>query len=1054
GNDLLTGSRGTDLYSIKLQDTNSPNLICLMAKATLSQAWLWHRRLSHLNFDTINLLSKNDIVVGLPKLKFVKDDICSSCKFNGKEDEGFMVGYSVSSSGPTWLFDIETLTKSMNYQPVTAGNQYNPSTDSQNTDGDATFKVKEHEFEVKKPESEVHVSPNSSAQTKKHNDKTKREAKGKSLVELSTGYRNLNEDFYDNSINEVNAASTLVPAVGRISTNSTNTFSAAGPSNTAVSLTHRKSSYVDPSQYPDDPNMPDLEGITYSGDDEDVGADADFTNLEIPITVSHIPITRVHKAHHVTQIIGDLSTDTQTRSMTRMVKDQCGLTQINNKDFHTCMFACFLSQKEPKRVHQALKDPRWIEAMQEELLQFKMQKEEGINYEEVFTPVARIEAIRLFLAYALFMGFMVYQMDVKSAFLYETIEEEVYVYQPPGFKDPDYPKKVYKVVKALYELHQASRAWKFGLNDEKSASTPIDTEKPLLKDRDGEDVDVHTDRSMIGSLMYLTSSRPDIMFAVCSCARFQVTPKASHLHAVKRIFRYLKGKPHLGLWYPKDLPFNLVAYSYSDYAGASLDRKSKTWGCQFLRCRLISCQCKKQTVVATSSTEAEYVAAASCCAQACCCMFIEDKVSAVKPKFSVYQVDAKDGIEASAVDLKLLLSGLLLPLKKVIITEDTIREALRLDDAESINCLPIEEIFTELARMGYEKPSTSSHFIRHFSWVGKGFSRVETPLFKGMLVPQQAADAVDDVVADSIPTDDVPAADAEPTLPSPPPTTTPPPQELPSTSQVVPTPPSSPIAQPSSPPQQQQPSQPTTISMDPLNNLLETCTALTRRIKNLEQDKIAQDLKILKLKKRVRKLEKKKKLKASGLQRLKKVGTTQRIESSIDTVMDDQEDASKQGGLFLKLMPEESQAKVYYIDLEHADKVLKVVTAATTTITVVDPITAATITAAPTAATKRKVDDVKEPAELQEVIEVVTTAKLITEVVTAATTIITTAALITVATITAAPTAARKMKGVVIRDPEKTATPSTIVHSEPKSKYKGKGIMVEEPKPLKKQAQI
>nr|GEZ15540.1 uncharacterized mitochondrial protein AtMg00810-like [Tanacetum cinerariifolium] len=169
------------------------------------------------------------------------------------------------------------------------------------------------------------------------------------------------------------------------------------------------------------------------------------------------------------------------------------------------------------------------------------------------------------------------------------------------FKDSDYPDKVYKVIKALYGLHQAPRA-----------CTPIETEKPLLKDPDGKDVDVHICRSMIGSLMYLTSSRTDIMFVVCACAHFQVTLKVSHLHAVKRIFRYLKGRPHLGLWYPRDSPFNLVACSDSDYARASLDRKSTTRGCQFLGYRLIYWQCKKQTVVATSSTEAEYIAAASC----------------------------------------------------------------------------------------------------------------------------------------------------------------------------------------------------------------------------------------------------------------------------------------------------------------------------------------------------------------------------------------------------------------------------------------------------------
>nr|GFB17055.1 hypothetical protein [Tanacetum cinerariifolium] len=181
------------------------------------------------------------------------------------------------------------------------------------------------------------------------------------------------------------------------------------------------------------------------------------------------------------------------------------------------MFACFPSQEESKRVHQALKDPSWIEAMQEELLQFKMQKghtqEKGIDYEEVFAPVARIESIRLFLAYASFMGFMVYQIDVKSAFLYGTIEEEVYVYQPPGFEDPDYIDKVYKVVNEmgcikLLELglqvkqkedgifisqykYVAGILRKFGITDGKLASTRIDTEKPLLKDPDGEDVDVH-----------------------------------------------------------------------------------------------------------------------------------------------------------------------------------------------------------------------------------------------------------------------------------------------------------------------------------------------------------------------------------------------------------------------------------------------------------------------------------------------------------------------------------------------------------------------------------
>ncbi|GKC27374.1 putative ribonuclease H-like domain-containing protein, partial [Tanacetum coccineum] len=189
------------------------------------------------------------------------------------------------------------------------------------------------------------------------------------------------------------------------------------------------------------------------------------------------------------------------------------------------------------------------------------------------------------------------------------------------------------VEKALYCLHQAPRAWYETLSTyliengfrrgtidktlfikkEKGDILLVQTNKALVKDEEAEAVDVHLYRSMIGSLMYLTASKPDIMFAICACARFQVTPKASHIHAVKRIFRYLKGQPKLGLWYPRDSSFNLEAFYNSDYAGASLDRKSTTGGCQFLGRRLILWKCKKQTIVSKSTTEAEYVTTANYC---------------------------------------------------------------------------------------------------------------------------------------------------------------------------------------------------------------------------------------------------------------------------------------------------------------------------------------------------------------------------------------------------------------------------------------------------------
>nr|GEW31054.1 putative ribonuclease H-like domain-containing protein [Tanacetum cinerariifolium] len=457
-------------------------------------------------------------------------------KFDGKVDEGFLVGHSVSSKAFK-VFNSRTRivqeTLHVNFlknKPNVIGEEIDQQyvlfyvwssgfTNHQNNDKDASFDGKEHDFDANKLESKVNVSPSNSAQSRKQDDKTKKEAKGKSHVESFTGYRDLSAEFKgcsDDSINEVNAAGSTVPTVGKNSPNNTNTFSVIGPSNASLSLTYGKSSFIDASQLPDDPDMPELKDITYSDDDNDVGAEADFNNLETSITVSPIPTIRVYKDHLISQIIGDLSSTTQTRSMTRMVKDQGGLSQMFDDNFRTCMFSCFLLQEEPKRVHQALKDPSWIEAMQEELLQFKMQKVWIlVDLPHGKRAIARIEAIRLFLAYASFMGFMVYQMDVKSAFLYGTIKEEVYVCQPLGFEDPKHPDKVYKVVNAFYGLHQALRACqdkyvakslrKFGLTEGKSASTPIYSEKPLLKDLDGKDVDVNTYRSMIGSLMYLPS---------------------------------------------------------------------------------------------------------------------------------------------------------------------------------------------------------------------------------------------------------------------------------------------------------------------------------------------------------------------------------------------------------------------------------------------------------------------------------------------------------------------------------------------------------------------
>nr|GFA14026.1 hypothetical protein [Tanacetum cinerariifolium] len=270
-------------------------------------------------------------------------------KFDRKVNEGFLVGYSVSSKSFR-VFNYRTrivhetlhvnfLENNPNIEEKTGeeiDQQYVPflvwssgSINPQNTDGDVAFKEKELDFDEKKPEFEVNVSPSISAQSKKQDDKTKRQVNCKSPVESFTGYRDLSakfKDYSEDSINEVNVANTLVPTVGQISPNITNTFSVA-----------------------------ELEDNTYSDDEDDVVAEADFNNLETSITVSPIPATRVHKDHPVTQIIADLSSATQTRSMARVAKDQGGLSQMFNDDFHTCMFAYFPLKEEPRGYIKLLK---------------------------------------------------------------------------------------------------------------------------------------------------------------------------------------------------------------------------------------------------------------------------------------------------------------------------------------------------------------------------------------------------------------------------------------------------------------------------------------------------------------------------------------------------------------------------------------------------------------------------------------------------------------------------------------------------------------------------
>ncbi|GKA75671.1 retrovirus-related pol polyprotein from transposon TNT 1-94 [Tanacetum coccineum] len=450
------------------------------------------------------------------------------------------------------------------------------------------------------------------------------------------------------------------------------------------------------------------------------------------------------KDHPLENVIGDLNRPVSTRR------------QLET-DAMWCFFNEFLENVEPKNFKEAVQYPCWIDAMQEEIHEFERlavwelvpapshslviglkwvykikldeygevlknkarlvakgyRQEAGIDFEESFAPVARLEAIRLFIANAASQNMTIFQMDVKTAFLNGELNEVVYVSQPEGFVDPDQPTHVYRLKKALYGLKQAPRAWydklsrflmstgfskgvvdptlftrktgkhillvqiyvddiifastnpkscetfakemsstfkmsmmgqmsfflglqvsqnpkgifinqskyaleilkKYGLNSSASVDTPMVDKMKLDEDRQGKLVDPTRFRVMVGSLMHLSASRPDIVFVVCMCARYQAKPTEKHLHAIKRIFRYLKGSIHMGLWYLKDSGFALRDFADADYAGCQDTRRSTSGFSQFLRDKLVSWSLKKQKSTAISTTEGEYIVFSGCCAQ-------------------------------------------------------------------------------------------------------------------------------------------------------------------------------------------------------------------------------------------------------------------------------------------------------------------------------------------------------------------------------------------------------------------------------------------------------
>ncbi|GJU94179.1 putative ribonuclease H-like domain-containing protein [Tanacetum coccineum] len=905
---LLRTPRQHNMYSINLKNiVPHKNLTCLIAKASVDESMLWHRRLGHLKFKTMNKLVRDNLVKGLSSKSFENDHTCVAClkgkqhkascktknremnefcskkgikrefsnartrqqngvaerrnrslieatrtmvlvnksqnktpyelfngrslaigflrpfgchvmilntldhlgKFDAKGDEGYLVGYSLSSkafkvfnkrtkkveenlhvdflenkpiekgTGPNWLFDIDTLTNSMNYVPVVvAGTSF---TNISGSKEDANQAGKENVSSLRfiaLPNWFHEAQMGTSNESLRNND----------ALDESRKEQDSNFGVSDSMETEVPTVSTSVPtgclSIPPVTSSDQRIISKGGSS-------YQETPSLGNAMFFEN-RLEDLFGDTTNS--VSLGkVEADLSNMETDIQVILTPTLRIHKDHPKSQIIGPVDTPVQTRHKTKNMEEQSFIAIIHQKTnpdlLQFCLFLCFLSQEEPKKIDvwvlvdcpkgvrpigtkwvlKNKRDKRGIVIRNKaRLVAQGYTQEEGIDYEEVFAPVARIEAIRLFLACASYMGFTVYQMDVKSAFLYGTIDEEVYVMQPPGFQDSEFPHRVYKISKRhhrsdtvykksqrrvllvqvyvddiifgssnpglcrefealMHDIFKMSAMGELSFFLGLTAKTPMDRKNHWGKDGPGKDVDLHLYRSMIGSLMYLTASRLDIMFVVCVCARHQVTPKECHLHAVKRIFRYLKGYPMLGLWYPKESPFDLVVYSDSDYDSDNQDRKSTTTGYQFLGRRLISWQCKKHTIVATSTTEAEYVAAASCYGQLTFCDYHNMVAILEKIEHNTDFHQIVDFLEASHIRYALMVHPTVyvshirqfwstarietaneethiiakINGKQKNIFESSIRRRLKLNDEEVIITLPDNELFENLSRMGY-----------------------------------------------------------------------------------------------------------------------------------------------------------------------------------------------------------------------------------------------------------------------------------------------------------------------------------------------------------------
>nr|GEX21408.1 retrovirus-related Pol polyprotein from transposon TNT 1-94 [Tanacetum cinerariifolium] len=697
GVDLLTGNRTTNLYTINLYEMASTSPLCLMAHATSTKSWLWHQRLSHLNFDTINDLAKNDLVTGLPKLKYHKEHLFPSCE-QGKSKRASHPPKPVPNSRQR----LHLLHMDLYGQMRTA------SINGKRIDNDSEFKNQV----LKEYFDSVGISHQvSSVRTPQQNRVVER--RNRTLVEaartmlifsraplflwaeaIATAcytqnrfiiHRRFNKTPYElingrkldisflhvfealcypkndhddigklraKGLNLTYAPSTILtqqPTEGELELSFEAMYDdyiggqpSATPRTTLAAQAHPVGLSIKESTTIADiaPTPPNNKEIKLHSNPKSVADNVPnamfdvntFVNPFATLSTSaaessssqYVDPSNMHtfyqpyphefqwtNDHPLEQVIGEPSQPVLTRNQLR-------------SDGHTCMYALTVLVLAPdnntpltlkwlfKNKHD---EENTVIRNKSRLVVRGYHQEEGIDFEESFAPVARMEAIRIFLAYVAHKSFTMFQMDVKTAFLHGTLKEDVYVCQPEGFIDADYPSPVYKLKKALYGLKQAPKAWydelsMFLLQNHFLKGT-ID---PTLFIRRFDDdilvLQVYVDDIIFGS----THPRPNIVHATCLCAQYQAKPTEKHLKEVKRIFYYLRGTFNTGLWYTKDSGFELTGFSVADYAGCKDSFKSTFGGAQFLGEKMVSWSLKKQDCTALLTAEAEYMSLSACCA--------------------------------------------------------------------------------------------------------------------------------------------------------------------------------------------------------------------------------------------------------------------------------------------------------------------------------------------------------------------------------------------------------------------------------------------------------